>query len=276
MLVFTMTADGSTSEVMGAIEASYNAVAYGATINAKYTNILKKASTQVSVTSYGGPSEATEALIKSGRLSDFFNKSASLTTMVPISYTVNTLRENRLASMARTTDYVVTTYNANNTVFKYKVTMYWKILNPDDGVLDNTVECYGELRLNSERRWAIPREQATQDRNKKEKGHTIDIGDGDLNGMGTGKAFELRSDSAKPTLFQLTGFLKDHDSGSKDDTLLSFDNFPLKLEELAGKGTKTFGMWDILSAKLPPGAPKLPAMGQSAAVLCIRVDKIAS
>ncbi len=275
MLIFTMTADGSESDIRGAIQASYDAVAYGAKVSAKYSNLLKSGSTTITVTSVGGPAEATSGLIKSGKLSDFFDKSAPLTSMVPISYTVNTLRENRLASMARTTTYTATTYNANNTVFNYKITMYWKIVDPDDGIADNTVECFGELRLNGERRWSISRDAA--DRHKKEAGETIDILEGGGE-TGSGMAFMRKSDSLKPTIYQLSGFLKDADGLSKDDTLLSFSNFPLKLEELAGKGARTYGYKDIMDAIMKASGikPHPIPIGQGAARLVIRVDKVAS
>ena len=241
MLVFTLTADASSSDIQGAIQASYDAVIGGASVSAKNSDLLKKSTTTITVTSVGGPTEAASGLIKSGELASFFSKSAPLTSMVPISYTVNTVRENRLASMARTTDYTATTYNANNTFFKYNVTMYWQIVDSDDGVLDNTVECYGELRINGVKRWSIPRELS--DSFSRESGQTIEIGDGDYGGTSTGaaKAFSLTSDSAHPTPYQLGGFLYDSDGGSADDVLVAFNSLSISLEKLAGKGQLTLG-----------------------------------
>lgn len=276
MLIFTMTADASSSDIQGAIQASYNAVVGGATVNAKYSNILKSGTTTITVTSVGGPTDATSSLIKSGKLADFFNKNAPLTSMVPISYTVNTVRENRLASMARTTDYTATTYNSSNTFFKYNVTMYWKINDSDDGVADNTVECYGELRVNGTKRWSTPRDRS--DSFKRKDGQTVDIGDGDLQGMGQATAFKLTSDSTEPTLYQLTGYLYDSDGLSNDDVLLRFDKLPIKLEELAGKGTITYNLSDIMKAQMKAAGvpnPVVPNL-KTPAALCIRVDKVAS
>lgn len=147
---------------------------------------------------------------------------------VPISYTVNTVREQRLASMAKTTDYVATTYKANTTAFKYRITAYWKIEDSDDGFADNTVECYGELRINGAVRWHIDRSLA--DSTKRERGQTIDIKE-DLNPT---KSIELTSDSLNPTLYQLSAALTDADSSSGDDGLGSYAG-TLNLEELAGK-----------------------------------------
>jgi hypothetical protein len=276
ILIFTMTANADESDIKGAIEASYNALVLGGSINTKYRNILANGETHISVQSVGGPAAATSALIKSGKLADFFSQEAPLTSMVPISYTVNTLRENRLAAMARTTDYTTTTYTANETVRKYKVTMYWKVVDSDDGIADNTVECFGELRINGTRRWAIPRDLSDTSRNKREKGETIDIGDGDLGGMGTGKPFELTSDTINPTIYQLSGYLKDSDGGSADDTLLKFENFPLNLEKLAGKGTESYGNKDIIEAILKEQGKKMPPipLPQGPARLCIRVDRV--
>jgi Thiol-activated cytolysin len=115
MLIFTMTANATESDIRGAIQASYEAGVAGAKVNASASNLLKNSTTEIAVTSIGGPAEASSGLIKSGKLADFFSKSAPLTSMVPISYTVNTVRENRLAAMARTTDYIATTYNASAT-----------------------------------------------------------------------------------------------------------------------------------------------------------------
>ncbi|MGC4044664.1 MAG: thiol-activated cytolysin family protein [Armatimonas sp.] len=276
MLVFTMTADASSSDIRGAIQASYDAIVGGASVSAKYSNILKSGTTTITVTSVGGPTDATSGLIKTGKLGDFFSKNAALTTMVPISYTVNTVRENRLASMARTTEYTATTYNASNTFFKYNVTMYWKINDSDDGAFDNTVECYGEIRINGAKRWANPR--SNSDQISRESGQNIDIGDGDLAGAGGGNPFKLTSDSADPTRYQISGYLYDSDSLSGDDVLLNVDNLPIKLEDLAGKGTITYNLSDILKAKVKAAGGNtagIPTL-RTPAALCIRVDKVAS
>lgn len=271
MLIFTLTTEASESEIDAALKASYEAIVGGASLSAQAKNVLKNSSTQITVTSVGGTTAATSELIKSGNLADFFKKSAPLTSMRPISYTVNTVRENRLAAMARTTDYVATTYNASATGHNYNVTMYWKIRDSDDGVFDNTVECYGELRVNGARRWAIPRDAA--DRNKRESGQTVDIADGDLQGLAGGKPFKLYSDSSSPTVYQLSGFLMDSDAASDDDPLLSFQNFPLKLEDLAGKGDRAYNIWDFLNAAAPKGT-YIPPLAAGPAELHIRVDRL--
>lgn len=214
MIIFTVTAEASESEITSALAASYEAVSTKGSLDVKAKSLLNSGSTQITVTSVGGPTDATSALIKSGRMADFFNASAPLNTMVPISYTVNTVKGDRTAAMARTTEYVATTYTANQTVFKYKVTAFFRITNSDDGFADNTVECYGELRLNGEKLWEISRGLA--DSTKRETGMTIDI-------LGTnGKSIELTSDRMNPTSFRITGFLNDADSSSSDDSLWEF------------------------------------------------------
>jgi transcription termination factor Rho len=53
------------------------------------------------------------------------------------------------------------------------VKMWFVLDNTDDGAFDNTIECYGSLRINGDLYWHIPREQA--DRNKREAGQQLEI-----------------------------------------------------------------------------------------------------
>ncbi|WP_395145282.1 hypothetical protein [Armatimonas sp.] len=124
------------------------------------------------------------------------------------------------------------TPNPDNSLFKeastYKVTAYFDIHDSDDGSLDNTVECFGELRINGDKVWEIPRDQA--DNTKREKGQTIDVK------ANTGGEIELRSDMLNPTEYLISGRLKDKDVSTADDILWEGMDYKLDLEKLAGKG----------------------------------------
>jgi hypothetical protein len=56
---------------------------------------------------------------------------------------------------------------------RYRVKMWFVLDNTNDGAFDNTIECYGSLRINGDLYWHIPREQA--DRNKREAGQQLEI-----------------------------------------------------------------------------------------------------
>lgn len=236
MILFSLTTTKDINSIKGKLQASLDLVGKnGASLSAEMSDLLKESSTQIEVFSVGGPQAASEALIRSGKLADFFKADVPLNTLAPIGYTVRTLKDNSLAAMLQTTQYDLTNYSPVPVTApaEYKITAYFKITNSSDGVGDNNVECYGELRINSAKVWEIPSSAAEQ--NKKQTGQTID-----LYLTGTNGRPSSYYTTTIPTI-TLTGFLKDSDKAANgaDDTLYDI-NLPLNLEAIANKGEQVY------------------------------------
>jgi hypothetical protein len=234
ILAFTVTADKSESEITAAIDGSFNTVSAGASLDVNSSNLLNAESTHISIVSYGGTQDATVAMIKSGKLEDYFKNGTPLTAMKPISYTVNALKDNALACISRTTSYTASVYSSNSVSENYKIKMWFTIDKPDGNVFQESVKTYGEVRMNGTLFWSVPEGQAKLDKNKKKVGDTIDIvGNVGLNGTNDSYTFTAISDGINKV--RLTGILKDYDSTSKDDILGNW-NFEIDPKLSAGKG----------------------------------------
>jgi hypothetical protein len=151
--------------------------------------------------------------------------------MMPISYTVNTLRDDQLAAMSVTTKYTVTKYIADPIGERYRIKMWYESTTSDDGVGDNTLECYGELRVNGDVWWSIPRGEA--ERFKREAGQTIEIS-GDAMQRKKEFFFDYHHDGSTPFQFELR--LSDMDGTAYDDVIGIYSG-TLDLPAIAGKNT---------------------------------------
>lgn len=236
MILFSLTTTRDVSSLKGQLQASLNlAGKNGVALDAAASQLLSDASTQLEVVAVGGPQESAAALIRSGKLADFFKADVPLNTLRPIAYTIRTVQDNELAAMLQTTEYDLTNYQARvaSEQPRYRVTAYFRISNSQDGAGDNTLECFGELRINNTKVWEIPAMAAEQ--NKKRSGETIDI--------------SIVIPGSRPTVYysttaatvNLQGFLKDSDKAlnGADDTLYSF-NLNVSLATLAGKGDQVY------------------------------------
>jgi hypothetical protein len=107
MLIFSLTSTATEQEIRSTISATYEAIAGGvsATLKANHREILSRS--RISVTSYGGPAEATLALIRSGDLGQYFTANAPLSTAAPISYTFKNLSDGSTASVTEPTNYTL-------------------------------------------------------------------------------------------------------------------------------------------------------------------------
>jgi len=105
MMMFTMKANASESELKGIIQASYSALGNGAaaSLSARQKNIVNQS--QIEIFSMGGADSATAAMIRSGDWRSYFTVSAPLSTAVPLSYEFRTVADNSLADVAETTNY---------------------------------------------------------------------------------------------------------------------------------------------------------------------------
>lgn len=104
IMIFTMTSTYSASEMMAAIEASYQGIAGGG-VSGQYLAILQSEETTINIVTVGG--EASHALdaIRTGNLDDYFAADAALTSAAPLSYTLRNLADNSVALVSETTDY---------------------------------------------------------------------------------------------------------------------------------------------------------------------------
>jgi hypothetical protein len=195
--------------------------------------LLKDEKTTITFTTIGGPADN---VVRAASSTDFNRVIQSLMTrapkpseMAPISYTIRSLKDRALASMMRTTEYVHTEYAPNPAGETYELRAYFKINDSDDGVLDNTVECYGEGRINGAKFWEIPRSQADTENNKREKGGTIEV----LAANGKPRTIDYYYDTKEKLKLDLS--LRDSDGSSKDD-LLGEWNLEIDPKEWAERG----------------------------------------
>lgn len=100
-LLFSFTSNTTTDSIRGALAVSF--AKDSGTIDARYLNILS--TSRIGVVTVGGEGRNATALIQSGKLADYFNEDAALTSARPISYTVRNLGDNSIAKVSETTTY---------------------------------------------------------------------------------------------------------------------------------------------------------------------------
>lgn len=105
MMMFSITSTASEEEIRGTLQAAYDGIGAGASLelSAKQRTILQES--RISVTSLGGSSEATLAVIRSGDWSQYFTDNAPLSSAAPLSYTFRNLSDGSIASVTETTEY---------------------------------------------------------------------------------------------------------------------------------------------------------------------------
>ncbi|MDZ7704926.1 MAG: thiol-activated cytolysin family protein [Trueperaceae bacterium] len=107
MMMFTMTSMASEDEIRGTINAAYNGISGGASasLSASQREVLQ--SSKIAITSYGGPADATIAMIRSGDWSQYFTESAALTTARPLSYVFRNLGDGSIAKVSEAGQYTI-------------------------------------------------------------------------------------------------------------------------------------------------------------------------
>jgi hypothetical protein len=114
MMAFTFTSTESITDIKAALNAAYNGIVdVKFNVDTKYTDILKAGKT--SVTSIGGTSSATVAMIASGDWRQYFTENAPLTSAYPISYTFRNLGDGSIAKVGETTEYNIKECTPMNT-----------------------------------------------------------------------------------------------------------------------------------------------------------------
>lgn len=244
VVIFNLTSTLSESEMRAALNASASGASFSVNANYQGSERLKNALFELRVTTLGGGQDAFGQLIPAKGITNvlqvmnnYLKKPAPLSSMVPISYTANSMRDDQLAALSRTTEYTVTQYVPNPIGERYRLKMWVTVLKSNDGFLDNTLECYGTLRVNGDVWWEIPRSAANA--NQREKGQTIEISDNAPYRKRGDFTFDYFYDAR--TRFNLDLNLFDRDESSSDDRIGRFVQ-TLDLRSLAGN-TKTWD-WD--------------------------------
>ncbi|MCB9688396.1 MAG: thiol-activated cytolysin family protein [Alphaproteobacteria bacterium] len=107
MLLVSITGRASADELSASLEAGYSG--FGVDVNGYAAAELQSTlqSSEVHVFALGGPNAGVEALLTSGELASYFDVPLAINQVEPISFTVRNLGDNRLATVAATTDYAV-------------------------------------------------------------------------------------------------------------------------------------------------------------------------
>lgn len=123
MLMLTMTSTRSFTEMEAALSASRDGIGSGS-VDGSHLQVLQEST--IRVASVGGVDDGVEGLIKTGRLGEYFDADAPLTSARPLSYTVRNLGDNSIAKVSETTVYSITECDAvpqDPTGARYRVTL---------------------------------------------------------------------------------------------------------------------------------------------------------
>jgi Thiol-activated cytolysin len=166
------------SELKTLLNGSYDSGVFKANINSNQSSARQNERFELQVTTFGGPGNALSNLVVpiSNRtelinaLNTYLRAPAPLTTMVPISYAAYSLRDDRLATIQRTTEYTLTQYAPEPIGRKIKLDIRFTV-GGDDGVGDNTNELWGNIRINGQLVSQI--ERIASEGNKREPGQSL-------------------------------------------------------------------------------------------------------
>ena len=113
MMMFSLTSTASEEDIRATMRAGYQTIGGNveANLTAKQKTILRES--EIKVTSFGGPANATLAVIRSGDWSQYFTDSAPLSTAEPLTYTFRNLGgDNDIARVSESTEYTLRTCTA--------------------------------------------------------------------------------------------------------------------------------------------------------------------
>lgn len=120
IIMISITSSASESDMKASLEASYNGGFWGGELDlsAERQSVLEES--EISIQQLGGPTEGAfklahvllqqqgEAAPDDFGLAEFFAEDVSLTTYVPISYTLRNLSDNSIAGVGETSNYTLT------------------------------------------------------------------------------------------------------------------------------------------------------------------------
>lgn len=120
MLLYSVTAKASTSDLQAALQAAYDGGVGSGSISLGTHDQQVLNSATYDVVALGGDANAAQNLIVNHQLGDYFKSKASLASAVPISYQMDNIGNDSAASFGETTSYNETTCQAiANTAVKY-------------------------------------------------------------------------------------------------------------------------------------------------------------
>jgi hypothetical protein len=107
IMAFTFTSTASETDIKAALNAAYKGliVKVEGGVQSEHEKILAQA--KYSITSLGGPSAASVAMIASGQWQEYFKQTADLSSAYPISYTFRNLGDGSIAKVSETDKYTV-------------------------------------------------------------------------------------------------------------------------------------------------------------------------
>ena len=138
MLLYSVTAKASSSDLQGALNAAYDGGAASGSISLGAHDQQVLSSATYNVEAIGGSATAAQNLIVNHQLGDYFKSQASLASAVPIAYQMDNIGNDSAATFGETTSYNETTCQAvANTSVKYgervRVTLPMAYVNADPG-----------------------------------------------------------------------------------------------------------------------------------------------
>jgi Thiol-activated cytolysin len=224
------------SDLKTFLSGSYSSGAFAVDVSAGLQNQRQNERFEMQVTTFGGPGSALNKLVVPlnsrddllRALNSYLRAPAPLTTMVPISYAAYSLRDDRLATIQRTTEYTVTTYSPQP--MGKKVTLNIRFIpQGGDGAGDSTNELFGTVRINNQIVSQISRAEA--DGNGRENGQSLDLKM--VNAPNTPITVDWYFGDPEPII---EVEMWDADSGSGDDWLYK-KRFTLSMAGLANSDT---------------------------------------
>lgn len=177
ILMVSITARASTSDISAALDATYKgaAIEANANLDGRSKRILNEAT--INVASIGGNDAAIVGLSKSGDLYKYFDIDSDLAVMKPLSNQVDNMGDGSAARFTETINYNLTEClpltnkkEKAGEVIRVKVTRGF-VQNSRSGGSNNTcwegfhrgAEVYGELSVNNTKVWDMHRDQHKSD-----------------------------------------------------------------------------------------------------------------
>jgi hypothetical protein len=135
MMAFTFTSSATSTQIKAALTASYKGI-FDAnfSVDTQFEETFRNA--KITVTSLGGSSSATVAMIASGNWHDYFKGGEKLTAAYPLSYTLRNLGDGSIATAAETTAYKLRECAAMNNTAGFMLDSFETAANwPHDNVV---------------------------------------------------------------------------------------------------------------------------------------------
>ena len=241
VLIYKMTSNHTKERIQAAINASYTGVAGGSSGYSEVDLQQTLSTAKIEIATFDGDDSNIEALIRTGRLSEYFTGDTELSSTKPISSEVRRLMDNQKADIVRTTEYEVKTCNyIGKTIpsIGERIRVYFdKVSIPSDCDCDGDVnkgDIYGRfdaIYTNVYTGGDETRRAVTIGQTKVQSGNTLTI---------TNNPNYADFDKYYGRTFRISGQLKDANRGARgtDDIVGNWNANQFDISRLA-PGTKT-------------------------------------